>query len=204
LVVDCMISSISTGAPTCDVLRNDYAREMMIKLRTDLAPLREEMAISDHTVNFVAEVMSIIGKERERLQADVQNLRRMQEAQKGGGKLAMPPSILSKEHGRWQNSSEHTFRRSLDMLGVIGQAQHHLNGRIRDVHTTLDTARAILLQSPAQVCSPQPEHIPLPFRLGCHIRKDNGVEHLPMCINTNSVPQFGFSLDDQGNAVLRL
>jgi len=199
-----MISSISTGAPTCDVLRDDYARKMMIKLRTDLASLREEMAVSDHTVNFVAEVMDNIAKEREQLQADVQNLRRMQEAQKGGGMLVMPSSVLSKEDGRWQNSSEHMFRRSLDMLGVIGQAQHHLNGRIRDVRTTLDTARATLLQSPTRVCSPQPEHIPLPFGLGCHIRKDNGVEHSPMCINTNSVPQFRFSLDDQGNAVLRL
>jgi len=212
-----MISSISTGTPTGDVLRDDYARKVIIKLRTDLAALREEMAVSNHTVKFVAEVMHIMAKEKEQLQADVQNLRLMQEVHKGGGKLAMPPSVLSKEVGQWQNASERTFMRSMDMLGLANQAQQHLNCRIQDMRTTLDTARATLLQSPTQVCSPQPERMPLPCGLGCHNRKDNGVEHSPMCLTNLSGPHtysiapdfqnaahFRFSLDDQGNAVLRL
>jgi len=213
-----MNSTISTRACTFDVLRDDHSHKVMMKMRADLASLREEMTVSSHTANFVAEVMQVNAKEMDRVQTDVQNLRLMQEAHKGGGKLGVPPHVLLGGDDQWQNTCEHTCRQSSEMIAMIAQAREHLTRRIQNMHTTLDAARAALSQSSTRMCSPQPEYLPLPFGLGCHVRKDNnGVERSPTCFtnlsglhrnslapDVQSTPHFRFSHDDQGNAVLRL
>lgn len=148
------------------------------------------MTVSKYTANFVTKFMQVNAKERGFSQSEVQNLRLMLETCSDGGKLAMPPNALLKEDSQWQNASEHTCSKIVDMIGVIDRAQQHLTCRIQNMQTTLSAARATLQQSSTPACSPEPEHLPLPFGLGPFIRKDDDVER--------SIQHF------QGNAILRL